>query len=43
MRPSRARSGVARTLSRREIEEPLDEILRIAETQRSIASVTMPD
>ncbi len=28
MRPSRARSGVARTLSRREIEGPLDEILR---------------
>ena len=28
MRPSRARSGVARTLSRREIEERLDEILR---------------
>ena len=28
MRPSRARSGVARTLSKREIEERLDEILR---------------
>jgi hypothetical protein len=28
MRPSRARSGVARTLSRREVEERLDEILR---------------
>lgn len=28
MRPSRARSGVARTLPRREIEERLDEILR---------------
>jgi hypothetical protein len=28
MRPSRARSGVARTLSRKEIEERLDEILR---------------
>ena len=28
MRPSRARSGVARTLSRQEIEERLDEILR---------------
>jgi len=28
MRPTRARSGVARTLSRREIEERLDEILR---------------
>jgi len=30
MRPSRARAGVARTLSRREIEERLDEILRHA-------------
>jgi hypothetical protein len=28
MRPTRARSGVARTLSKREIEERLDEILR---------------
>jgi hypothetical protein len=28
MRPSRARNGVARTLSKREIEERLDEILR---------------
>jgi hypothetical protein len=28
MRPSRARSGVARTLSRREIEDRLDELLR---------------
>jgi hypothetical protein len=30
MRPSRAREGVARTLSRREIEERLDEMLRHA-------------
>ncbi len=44
MRPSRARDGVARTLSKREIEERLDEMLRRSGDQRlEIAMTRTPD